>query len=153
MKTKTPHIVQYQGSKRILAPQILRYFPLRFERLIEPFAGMAAITIAVAHQGRSSKYIVNDINEPLIALLKDAIQNSEQLIAKYKSLWDKQFDYPGGSVEHYYHVRDLFNAGEQSAENMLYLLARCVKGSVRYGRTANSTSRRIRGATEQIRKT
>lgn len=134
MKTKTPHIVQYQGSKRILAPQILRYFPLRFERLIEPFAGMAAITIAVAHQGRSSKYIVNDINEPLIALLKDAIQNSEQLIAKYKSLWDKQFDYPGGSVEHYYHVRDLFNAGEQSAENMLYLLARCVKGSVRYGR-------------------
>lgn len=57
MKKKTPHIVQYQGSKRILAPQILRYFPLRFERLIEPFAGMAAITIAVAHQGRSQNIL------------------------------------------------------------------------------------------------
>lgn len=134
MKTNTPHIVQYQGSKRILAPQILRYFPLCFERLIEPFAGMAAITVAVAQQKKASRYVVNDINEPLIALLRNAIQDPEQLIAKYTSLWNGQFDYSGGSVEHYYHVRDLFNAGEQSAENMLYLLARCVKGSVRYGR-------------------
>lgn len=134
MKKNTPHIVQYQGSKRILAPQILRYFPLRFRRLIEPFAGMAAITIAVAQQKRTLNYVINDINKPLIALLTEAIQNPEQLIAKYQSLWSGQFDYPGGSVEHYYHVRDLFNAGEESAENMLYLLARCVKGSVRYGR-------------------
>lgn len=134
MKAYAPHIVQYQGSKRILAPQILRYFPLRFKRLIEPFAGMAAITIAVARQKRTSSYVINDINKPLIALLTEAIQNPEQLIAKYRALWSEQFDYPGGSVEHYYHVRDLFNAGEETAENMLYLLARCVKGSVRYGR-------------------
>ena len=134
MKMNTPHIVQYQGSKRILAPQILRYLPLHFERLIEPFAGMAAITVAVAQQKRAFRYVVNDINQPLIALLTEAIQTPEQLIAKYKSLWNGQFDYPGGSVDHYYHVRELFNEGEQTAENMLYLLARCVKGSVRYGR-------------------
>lgn len=137
MKTNTPHIVQYQGSKRILAPQILRYFPLHIERLIEPFAGMAAITIAVAQQKRAFKYVVNDINQPLIALLTETIQAPEQLISKYSSLWNKQFDYPGGSIEHYYHVRDLFNKGEQTAENMLYLLARCVKGAVRYGRNGN----------------
>lgn len=134
MRTNTPHIVQYQGSKRILAPQILRYFPQCFERLIEPFAGMAAISIAVAQQKRASRYLVNDINQPLITLLAEAIQAPEQLISKYKSLWDGQFNYPGGSVEHYYHMRDMFNEGEQTAENMLYLLARCVKGSVRYGR-------------------
>lgn len=134
VKTNTPHIVQYQGSKRILAPKILRYFPLHIGRLIEPFAGMAAITIAVAQQKRAFSYVVNDINQPLIAILTEAIQNPEQLISNYKSLWNSQFDYSGGSVEHYYHVRDLFNEGEQTAENMLYLLARCVKGSVRYGR-------------------
>ena len=134
MKTNTPHIVQYQGSKRILASQILRYLPQRFERLIEPFAGMAAITIAVAQQKRAFSYLVNDINRPLVAILAEAIQTPEQLISKYKVLWNGQFDYPGGSVEHYYHVRDLFNEGEQTAENMLYLLARCVKGAVRYGR-------------------
>lgn len=121
-------------SKRILAPQILRYLPLHFERLIEPFAGMAAITVAVAQQKRASSYVVNDINQPLIAILTEAIQTPEQLISKYKDLWNEQFNYPGGSVEHYYHVRELFNEGEQTAENMLYLVARCVKGSVRYGR-------------------
>lgn len=42
MNGKVPHIVQYQGSKRILAPQILQYMPNRFNRLIEPFSGMAA---------------------------------------------------------------------------------------------------------------
>ncbi|MDR2934870.1 MAG: DNA adenine methylase, partial [Candidatus Adiutrix sp.] len=46
MNGKNPHIVQYQGSKRILAPQILKYMPRQFNRLFEPFAGMAAITIA-----------------------------------------------------------------------------------------------------------
>ena len=45
MAKTVPHIVQYQGSKRILAPKILEYFPHRFARLIEPFSGMAAITI------------------------------------------------------------------------------------------------------------
>lgn len=40
MNGTVPHIVQYQGSKRNLAPQILPYFPQRFNRLIEPFAGM-----------------------------------------------------------------------------------------------------------------
>ena len=66
MNGLVPHIVQYQGSKRILAPQILRYMPRHFKRLVEPFAGMAAITIAVASQERADKYVVNDINKPLV---------------------------------------------------------------------------------------
>ena len=95
---------------------------------------MAAITIAVAQQQRASRYVVNDVNQPLIAILAEAIQTPERLISNYRTLWNRQFDYPGGSVEHYYHVRNVFNEGEQTAENMLYLLARCVKGSVRYDR-------------------
>ena len=53
MNGKIPHIVQYQGSKRVLAPQILQYMPERFNRLIEPFSGMAAISIATVHYLRS----------------------------------------------------------------------------------------------------
>ena len=53
MNGTAPHIVQYQGSKRNLAPQILSYLPYRFNRLIEPFAGMAAVTIAVSKQDRA----------------------------------------------------------------------------------------------------
>ena len=134
MKHIAPHIVQYQGSKRNLAPQILPYFPRNFNRLIEPFAGMAAITIATAQQKRADEYIINDINFPLMTLLESAVETPELLAANYDKLWKEQFEFPNGSVEHYYHVRELFNNGEQEPEKILYLLARCVKGSVRYGK-------------------
>ena len=133
MNGSAPHIVQYQGSKRILAPQILQYMPQRFNRLIEPFAGMAAITIAVAKSGRTNSFLINDINKPLLEILRSAIEKPEELINSYTEVWNEQFSYQGGSIDHFYKVRDEFNAGSQTPANMLYLLARCVKGSVRYG--------------------
>ncbi len=132
MSGTVPHIVQYQGSKRILAPQILQYMPRRFERLVEPFAGMAAITIANAVQGRADKYIVNDLNKPLVSVLQAAVESPMDLVSGYAQVWNAQFSYSGGSISHFYKVRDDFNGGDQSPANMLYLLARCVKGSVRY---------------------
>ena len=137
MNGKSPHLVQYQGSKRLLAPQILQYMPHKFNRLIEPFAGMAAITIAVAKEKRAKQYYINDINEPVVRLLQTAIEKPIDLIDRYTAVWEEQFKYPKGHLEHFYHVRDCFNAGEQTAENMLYLLARCVKGAVRYGKNGN----------------
>ena len=128
-----PHIVQYQGSKRILAPQILRYMPQHFERLVEPFAGMAAITIAVARLARADSYVVNDLNAPLVGVLRSAIETPAELVKDYSAVWNEQFTYEKGCVDHFYKVRDDFNRGNQSPANMLYLLARCVKGSVRYG--------------------
>ena len=135
MNGTIPHIVQYQGSKRNLAPQILQYIPNKFNRLIEPFAGMAAITIAVSIQKRAEHYLLNDLNEPLINLLKEAITNPQRLIEDYTRVWSEQSTYQGGSIEHYYKLREDFNNGNQCAANMLYLLARCVKGSVRYSST------------------
>ena len=132
MNGSAPHIVQYQGSKRILAPQILQYMPQRFNRLIEPFAGMAAVTIAVAKSGRTNSFLINDINKPLLEILRSAIEKPEELINSYTEVWNEQFSYQGGSIDHFYKVRDEFNAGSQTPANMLYLLARCVKGSVRY---------------------
>lgn len=132
MNGTTPHIVQYQGSKRNLAPQILSYLPRRFNRLIEPFAGMAAITIAVSKQNRANHYLLNDLNEPLIGVLRESIETPQKLIEEYTKVWSEQLTFEKGNVEHYYKVRDEFNAGNKSAANMLYLLARCVKGAVRY---------------------
>lgn len=135
MNGTTPHIVQYQGSKRNLAPQILSYLPRRFNRLIEPFAGMAAITIAVSKQNRANHYLLNDLNEPLIGVLRESIETPKKLIEEYTKVWSEQLVFEMGSVEHYYKIRDDFNAGNKCAANMLYLLARCVKGAVRYSNT------------------
>jgi len=133
MNGPAPHIVQYQGSKRLLAPQILQYMPERFGRLIEPFAGMAAITMATAKEGRADNYIVNDLNGPLVEILRSAIETPSELLAGYSRVWEEQFSFGQGDVAHFYSVRDAFNNGDRSPANMLYLLARCVKGSVRYG--------------------
>ncbi len=133
MNGTVPHIVQYQGSKRILAPQILRFIPNKFNRLVEPFAGMAAITIAVAKQNRANNYLVNDLNAPLVEILESAVETPYDLVNDYTKVWQEQFTYSGGSIEHFYKIREDFNNGQQTPANMLYLLARCVKGSVRYG--------------------
>ena len=127
MNGTVTHIVQYQGSKRNLAPQILPYFPQRFNRLIEPFAGMAAITIAVSRLNKAQSYRLNDLNTPLVSVLEEVINNPQRLLDDYTRVWSEQLTYEEGGVAHYYKVRDDFNNGNQCAANMLYLLARCVK--------------------------
>jgi len=152
MKGRTPHIVQYQGSKRILAPQIIKYMPKKFNKLLEPFSGMAAISVAVAQEKRTEQCYINDLNAPLIKLLKTTIEKPDTLVKKYEILWNKQFEYGNNHVQHFYDVRTQFNAGDKSPENMLYLLARCVKGSVRYGKEGNfnqSPDKRRHGTTPQ----
>lgn len=155
MRKITPAIVQYQGSKRKIAPQILQYMPLHANRLIEPFSGMAAISIASAFENRADEYIINDVNTPLIKVLEEAVNNPEKLVADYSKVWEKQFEY-SDHVQHFYDVRDEFNAGMQTPENILYLIARCVKGAVRYssdGRFNQSPDKRRHGTRpETLRK-
>lgn len=134
MNGKIPHIVQYQGSKRILAPQILQYMPPKFHRLIEPFSGLAAISIAAAYENRADQFYINDLNAPLVSMLREAVEYPQRLIEEYSDVWNEQFLYGDDHIQHFYVVRDRFNEGEDTPANMLYLLARCVKGAVRYGK-------------------
>jgi len=45
-----PQPFQYQGSKRALAPLILQYLPISTTRLVEPFCGSAALSIATVRK-------------------------------------------------------------------------------------------------------
>jgi DNA adenine methylase len=137
MNGRIPHIAQYQGSKRLLAPQILAYMPPSFNRLVEPFSGMAAVSVAVAQEYKSDRFVVNDINKPIVELLQVAVDMPEELIERYTATWNEQFEFSEGHIQHFYHVREKFNGGEREAASMLYLLARCVKGAVRYGKSGN----------------
>ncbi len=133
MPDAVPHIVQYQGSKRKLAPFILSFMPQRFYRLVEPFAGMAAISISCAYHRRALFFWLNDKNAPLMSILEQAISQPDLLLQQYQMLWEQQYQAPDGHLAHFYQVREQFNAGDTTAAKMLYLLARCVKGAVRYG--------------------
>ena len=124
-----PHPIQYQGSKRIIAPVILRYFPKPIDVLYEPFAGSAAISIASAVRGMANSYVINDLNKPLAELLKIIVEKPEETASAYEKIWFGQDS--TNSIEHYYRIREEFNK-TQDPKLFLYLLARCVKGSVRY---------------------
>lgn len=125
---KLPHPIPYQGSKRNLADQILRYFPEYFDRLIEPFAGSAAITIASAYYFKAARFLINDINEPLTVLWDAIIHDPETIIKQYHDIWHGQL---GNEERYYYQIREAFNTTHKP-EYLLFLLAKCVKAAVRY---------------------
>lgn len=129
---KVPHLVQYQGSKRNLAPEIIRYFPDKINRIIEPFAGTCAVTILSAYEKKGDKFIVNDINQPLIELMRECVNNPERLYQSYKKIWERQFLNGEDNNTYFYKVREQFNAGDHEPAKMLFLLARVVKGAIRY---------------------
>jgi len=125
---RIPHPIPYQGSKRNLAKYILPFFSPEIETLFEPFAGSAAISIAAAAHGKASRFHLNDVNQPLIVLWDEMIYNPAGISAQYEKLWLEQ---QGNKREYYDIVRDNFNKTKRP-DYLLYLLARCVKASVRY---------------------
>ena len=141
-----PHPIPYQGSKRSLASDILRYFPAKVRTLHEPFAGSAAISLAAAAHKRANAFHINDLNKPLVDLLRTIVNTPDKLAKEYEALWHQQLDDP---KVFYKDIRDKFNLTGRP-DYFLYLLARCVKASVRYnanGEFNQSPDNRRKGAT------
>lgn len=139
-----PQPIPYQGSKRRLAPQILRYFPRKFDRLVEPFAGSAAVSIAAAAGRRARSFWINDANGPLVELWRQIIEAPDALATGYETLWHDQL---GRERDYFQTVRSRFNQSHESAD-LLYLLARCVKAAIRYnasGQFNNTADNRRKG--------
>ncbi|MFH1908158.1 MAG: Dam family site-specific DNA-(adenine-N6)-methyltransferase [Chloroflexota bacterium] len=125
---KVPHPIPYQGSKRNLAKYILPFIPQDIDVLFEPFAGSAAISIAAAFHGKAARFHLNDVNAPLIVLWDEIINHPKRISERYEHLWLEQ---QGNERKYYDFVRDEFNKTKRT-DYLLYLLARCVKASVRY---------------------
>lgn len=125
---RIPHPFPYQGSKRNIAHHILPHIPLDVERLIEPFCGSAAISIAAAANGTATKFALNDIDNSLMTLWHYILDRPIELGMAYERLWYSQHV---DRRAFYVQIRDEFNSTHQP-HHFLYLLARMVKGSVRY---------------------
>ena len=139
-----PHPIPYQGSKRQLATLIVRHLPPR-GRLVEPFAGSAAVTLAAAHLGRTSEFALNDAHKPLVDLWRAIVERPEEVADGYRRLWNEQAADPRSFYDN---ARARFNRTHQP-DDFLYLLARCVKAAIRYnsrGEFNNSPDKRRLGA-------
>lgn len=123
-----PHPIPYQGSKRKLAKTILACFPQDTNRLIEPFAGSAAITLAAAYCAQAQSFVLNDLNSALIELWQLIINCPNKIAHAYEKLWNEQHDHERAFYDK---VRAQFNKTHRP-DYFLYLLVRCVKSAVRY---------------------
>lgn len=144
--------IPYQGSKRKIANQIMQYCPGKIERVIEPFAGSAAITIYAALNNYGHAYIVNDSYKPLIDLWNLIIEQPDYCVSEYEKLWNNQLDNPKGF---YLKIRKEFN-NDKDPIKFLYLLSRCVKNAVRFNSEGNfnqsEDKRRLGRAPKEMRK-
>lgn len=123
-----PHPFPYQGSKRAIARYILPYIPQDVGCLFEPFCGAAAVSIAASAGGLVNQVVLNDLNQPLIALWEEILFRPGALCDEYERQWlEQQTD----RKAYFYKVRAEFNKS-QTPHLLLYLFARIVKGSVRY---------------------
>ncbi len=137
--------IPYQGSKRRIAPKILQHFPTHVSRIVEPFAGSAALSIAAASHDCADRYWINDAHYSLIQLWREIVDQPEALAARYSYLWNDQI---GREREYYDMIRYRFNNDHDPAD-FLYLLARCVKSAIRYnanGEFNNTPDNRRKGA-------
>lgn len=150
MRFSTPHPIPYQGSKRRLAPAILAHIPQgRYLRLVEPFAGSAAITLAAARQALFQTYVIGDVLEPLVGIWQQVIQDPSRLARQYSELWNAERRNP---IQSYYDIRSQFNR-DRSPAKLLYLLVRCVKNAVRFnpaGEFNQSPDKRRTGMKPQL---
>lgn len=76
----------------------------------------------------AESFLLNDANIPLMVLWERIIHHPQQIAEQYREIWEEQQEQGQG---YYYTVRDKFNK-TQEPHYLLYLLARCVKSSVRY---------------------
>jgi DNA adenine methylase len=127
-RSEAPHPIPYQGSKRLLAPIILEYFPAKVRTLVEPFCGSAAVTLAALRNQRVRSVIINDSLAPLAELWRAIVANPQSVADGYERLWREQLVDPRAFYDQ---VRDEFNHDGEPAK-LLFLLARCVKNAVRF---------------------
>ncbi|MBI5763744.1 MAG: DNA adenine methylase [Planctomycetes bacterium] len=145
VKMKIPHPIPYQGSKRWLAATICELIPPNTNRLFEPFAGSAAVTLAAAARGSAERFVLNDVHAPLMELWRAISERPAELADQYERLWNDQ---RGREQLFFNEVRAEFNKSHDPAY-FLYLLARCVKAAIRYntkGEFNNSPDNRRLGA-------
>lgn len=127
MATSKPFL-KWAGGKARLVPFILSNFPSQpRKRLIEPFAGSAALSLAVDFDA----YLLNDSNTDLINLYRILKQEKQLFIAYVRSFFTPE----NNQENRFYALREQFNQSQDIAERsalFIYLNRHAFNGLCRY---------------------
>ena len=120
--------LKWAGGKHKLVPFLTAHLPpQRSGRLIEPFAGSAALTLATDYDA----YLINDTNPDLIALYTILKQEKQGFIDYARC----HFTPDNNTENRYYALRAQFNDSREPAERaalFIYLNRHAFNGLCRY---------------------
>ena len=129
------HPVPYQGSKRRLAPLIARHIPAGVQVWFEPFAGSAAMTLYAARHALAKRFVIGDSLGGIVELWNGIVGQPQQTAARYRAVWSGQSP---DDADYFNRVRARYNL-ERDPVDLLYLICRCVKNSVRFNSSGEFT--------------
>ncbi|MCL6613043.1 MAG: Dam family site-specific DNA-(adenine-N6)-methyltransferase [Firmicutes bacterium] len=121
--------LKWPGGKRRLVPYLLPHLGLPVKRLVEPFCGSCALSLAVGD--RAERFWLNDRNPDLMNLLLQLKRDPGALIARAKEYFIPENNHEKA----YYRLRERFNEEDDPlirAALFLYLNRHGYNGLCRY---------------------
>lgn len=118
--------LKWAGGKHKLVPKIQAQLP-QAQRLVEPFVGSAAVSLALNFE----EYVLNDINADLIALYQTLKQEKQAFIDYAQSF----FTSDNNQETRFYELRERFNHSDDVVEKsalFVYLNRHAFNGLCRY---------------------
>lgn len=127
---KSKPFLKWAGGKTKLIPFIQKNMPQQTgKRLIEPFAGSAAVSLALDFDA----YLLNDTNQDLIGLYRVLKTEKLEFVRFAQSFFTGAFN----QEEKFYDLRTEFNASNNAVEKaalFVYLNRHAFNGLCRYNR-------------------
>ena len=125
----TKPFLKWAGGKAKLVPFIHENFPTGrpHKRLIEPFAGSAAVSLALEFDA----YLLNDANPDLIGLFQTLKQEGQVFVGYAHSFFTPE----NNSESRFYELRERFNGSRDTVERsalFVYLNRHAFNGLCRY---------------------
>ena len=120
-----PPVIKWTGSKRRIAPDIVKTFP-GFDAYYEPFLGGGSILVRTG----ARKAVCGDICKPLVDLWNAVKSSPSETADEYERRWRGLQD---GGPDFFYGVRRRFNE-LHDPHDLLFLSRTCVNGLIRFNR-------------------
>ncbi len=118
-------LLKWVGNKQRFAHEIISYFPVEFNRYIEPFLGSGAVLATLSPK----KAVGSDIFKPLMEIWKTLRDNPAELKKWYSDRWETA--YSDQKKEGYEKIKASYNNCPNGAD-LLFLCRSCYGGVVRF---------------------
>ncbi len=119
--------MRWAGSKKVLKPEILKYFPKSYNNYHEPFLGSGAIFFAL---NRMHNCFISDTNGELINSYLQIKNNASAVVTILKTYEN--------NVDFFYKIRELIPQSDtEAAARFIYLNRTCYNGLFRVNSLGN----------------